>query len=275
MREFLIATKFVWEYATHLQTDSNPPLELIFKFVDTLDKKSTRQHIRNFDKLAISKDIYKHKLPLRLRIKEEQFKKGTFGYEFKKWLGDDYVVDLFQISLVPYRATANRNTKFNKFAEHTMLQHDLIHFFNNYDTSPIGEVCVLSFNLAHEWRKSYATILVASLFMSIRNTFMPSKYPKNTPLLQKLRYSPIWVYVRLVIEGWTRGKKSKWFLTIDWHKYLDTPMEKVKQDLNLETKAKYWERVQPIWARALRHYKILEKNNRNKERLAHEWRTQK
>ena len=77
MREFLIATKFVWEYATHLQTDSNPPLELIFKFVDTLDKKSTRQHIRNFDKLAISKDIYKHKLPLRLRIKEEQFKKAV------------------------------------------------------------------------------------------------------------------------------------------------------------------------------------------------------
>ena len=263
MKELFIRAKFVWEYATHLQTDSNPPIELIFKFVDTLDKKNTRKHIRNFNNLAISKKIYNQELPLRLAIKEQDFEKGTFGYEFKKWMGDDeHIVDLFTLSLVPFRATRKKNTKFNKFAEQTMLQHDLIHFLNNYDTSPIGEVCVLSFNLAHEWRESYATILFASLLMSIRNTFMPSKYPKNTPLFVKLRYSPLWVYIRLVVESWLRGKKSKWFLTIDWSQYLNTPIDEVKKDLGLDNEARYWERVQPIWARALRHYKRYEKNKR-------------
>ena len=43
---FWIRLKFIWNYATHLQTDANPPLELIFKFVDTLDKKDTKQHIK-------------------------------------------------------------------------------------------------------------------------------------------------------------------------------------------------------------------------------------
>lgn len=252
--------KFIWHYATHLQTDSNPPLELIFKFVDTLDKKDTKQHIKNFNKLEISKKIYSEKLPVRLQVKKNNYPKGSFGAEFKKWSSsDDHIVDLFTLSLVPYRATRKKNTNFNKFAEATMLEHDLIHFFNDYDTSPIGEVAVLSFNLAQEWRRSYATILYASFFMSIRNTFLPSKYPKDTPFWVKLRYSPIEIFCRIVFESWRRGKKSKWFLAVDWESKLNKPYKEVLEELNLANKPKYWKKIQPIWARALRHYKALSK----------------
>lgn len=265
MNEFFIRCKFIWEYATHLQTDNNPPLELIFKFVDTLDKKDTKEHIKKFNKTYVSSKVYDAELPIRLKVKEENYPVGSFGYEFKKWSSsDDHIVDLFQLSLVPYRATRKKNTNFNKFAEATMLQHDLIHFLNGYDTSPIGEVCVLSFNLAKEWRKSYATILFASFLMSIRNTFLPSKYIKNTPLLTKLKYSPIWVYLRLVIESYRRGKKSRWFLSVDWDWYLHQPLETVLETLNLNHKPTYWEKVNPYWSLIHKHYIRYAKTNKRK-----------
>ena len=58
MSTFWLRAKFIWEYATHLQTDNNPPLELIFKFVDTLDKKDTLSHMRRFGKTDTSKVVY-------------------------------------------------------------------------------------------------------------------------------------------------------------------------------------------------------------------------
>ena len=263
---FWIRLKFIWNYVTHLQTDANPPLELIFKFVDTLDKKDTKQHIKIFNSLDVSKKIYNAKLPVRLLVKENEYKEGTFGAEFKKWIGDDaHIVDLFTLSLVPYRATRKKNTKFNKFAEATMLQHDLIHFFNGYDTSPMGEVCVLSFNLAKEWRKSYSTILYATLLMSMRNTLLPSKYPKGVKFYEIIKYSPIYVYIRCVLESYFRGKQSQWFLSVDWESYLDMPLKKVKEELNLKHKPKYWLTIQPIWKRLLIHYKkiLKRKTKRN------------
>ena len=109
---FWIRLKFIWNYATHLQTDANPPLELIFKFVDTLDKKDTKQHIKSFNNLEVSKKVYSSQLPIRLLVKEHEYVKGSFGAEFKKWLGDDeHIVDLFTLSLVPFRATRKKKYK--------------------------------------------------------------------------------------------------------------------------------------------------------------------
>jgi len=258
---FWLRLKFIWNYVTHLQTDANPPLELIFKFVDTLDKKDTKQHIKKFNNLAVSKKIYKSKLPIRLLVKENEYIRGSFGAEFKKWIGnDEYIVDLFTASLAPYRANRKKNTKFNKFAEATMLQHDLIHFFNGYDTSVMGEASVLSFNLAKEWRKSYSTLLYAFFFICLKNTLLPSKYPKGVKFYEVIKYAPIYLYVRCVLESYLRGKQSQWFLAVDWESYLDMPLDKVKQKLNLQNKPKYWITIQPIWKRLLLHYKkILKK----------------
>ncbi len=247
MNELFIRLKFVWQYAKHLDLYDIPSLELIFKFVNTLDKKDRKKHLKKFNKTYVSSKVYDAELPIRLKVKEENYPVGSFGYEFKKWSSsDDHIIDLFQLSLVPYRDTRKKNTKFNKFAEATMLQHDLIHFLNGYDISPMGEVCVLSFNLAKEWRKSYSTILFSSFLMSIRNTFLPSKYIKNKSLLIKLKYLPICVFLKLVIESYRRGKKSRWFLSVDWDWYLHQPLETVLENLNLQNKPVYWEKVNPF-----------------------------
>ena len=135
------------------------------------------------------------------------------------------------------------------------MQHDLIHFLNGYDTTPFGEVGVLSFNLAREWRESYATVLYASFFTCLRNTFLPSKYPPNTSWWLLLKHTPIVAFCRLVVEGWRRGKRAPWILDVDWEEYLDVDLQQVKKELLLDNTPKYWNEVNPIWKKALKHYK--------------------
>ena len=70
------------------------------------------------------------------------------------------------------------------------------------------------------------------------------------------------VFCKVVREAWKRGKQSEWFLTVDWNSYLDTDLNEVKKKLNLQQSPNYWNEVQPVWTRALRHYKKYEKNKR-------------
>ena len=245
MKNLLLRLKFSWGYYNHVDGDTQPPIDLIFKFVDTFDKPKTREHIRAFNKLPIAKKLYEDELPLRLLIKKNDYAKGTFGHEVKNFMEtDDNIIDLIQASLMPYRASEKRNTKFNKYAEAEMWQHDMIHLMNGYDVSALGEISVLSFTLAHRWRESYSTLLFASFWIALRNTFMPSKYPKGVGFFKSMQFTPIWVYLRCIIEAYRRGKKTKWFLSIDWESYLHTPFDEVKEKLNIPNPPKYWDLIE-------------------------------
>mgnify|MGYP003304644814 FL=1 len=259
-KHFWLKLKFIFEYSTHLQTDNNPPLKLIFKFIHELDKKDFKKVFKKFNQTDISKKIFNQDVAVLDKIMQGKFKPKTFGYEFQAWLKkSEGAVDIFKFSY-----PGKDNTKLGKFFKETIMQHDLIHFLNGYDTTPLAEVGVLSFNLAKEWRESYATILYSSFFMSIRNTFLPSKYPSGVRWYLLLKYSPIAVYLRVVNEGWKRGKKSPWLLTIDWEKYLHVDLKKVKKELLLENDPKYWLDVQPIWKKTLKRYKEYAKEHSNR-----------
>ena len=232
----------------------------MFKLIANLDKQDNKSYIKDFNKLSVADKIYQAKLPVRLLVKENNYPKDSFGLALKNFMynGED-IIDLFQVSLVPYRATRKKNTRFNKFTEATLLQHDMIHLLNGYDTSAFGESNVLAFSLAHEWRKSLATILFSSFFVTLRNTFMPSKYLKGKTFLDTIKFIPVWVFMRCIIEAYLRGKKAKWFLTIDWESYLYTPLEDVKKELNMSSKPHYWNKVFFNWKAVEVHYKQLKK----------------
>ena len=263
MNDILKRIKFIYEYATHLQTDNSPPLELIYKFINELDKKEAKAIFHKFSKDKSSERIFNEEKSALDRLNEDEFKERTIGAEFQTWLKQsEGAVDLFKFGVF---GRTEGKTKFKKFLKHTCLQHDLIHFLNGYDVTPLGEVGVITFNLAQEWRPSFATILYASFLMSIRNTFLPSKYPANTQWHKAIKYSPLMVFCKVVREAWKRGKQSEWFLTVDWNGYLDTDLKQVKEKLKLEKSPTYWDEVQPVWARALRHYKKYEKNKRERQ----------
>jgi hypothetical protein len=102
--------------------------------------------------------------------------------------------------------------------------------------------------------------------MAIRNTFKPSKYPKGISLKNKIMLAPAYVFIRLVIEGCLRGKRSKWFLAVDWDSYLDLPMDKLKKDLKLFDKPKYWNKILPYVLIMNRHYNQYARKKENKRK---------
>lgn len=251
MKQRWLQLKFICEYAKHLHLYDVPPLELIFKFINELDKKDVKKIFSKFNKTQTATKVFKANTAVLDKLKTDTFVPGTLGFEFQSWLkNSEGAVDLFKFGY-----EGKDTTKVGKFFKQAVMQHDLIHFLNGYDTNPMSEVGVLSFNLAKEWRESYATILYSSFLMSIRNTFMPSKYPSNMPWYKAIKYSAAFVFCRVVIEGWRRGKRAPWFMDVDWDKYLNVNLQQVKKDLKLEQPLKYWPHVQPIWETLLYKHK--------------------
>ena len=232
--------------------DTNPDLKEVFGFIHELDKTKSKKIQMNWQQYPVAYKVYTGKSYLE-NLKANTFKENTFGYDLQKWFEADNL-DLFKVSL---ETMTPKNKLDAKFFEHTTFQHDVIHFLNDYDTSPMGEVMVLSFNLAKEWRWSYFAILFSSLFMALRNTFGKKKMPQNT-IWKKIKYSPILVYIRLVKEGYKKGKKAKWLMAVDFEELYNLPTINVKKLLNV-TPSVYWISVQPFWTKLHTHYKQLKK----------------
>ena len=195
--------KLVWMYFQVFQTDRQSPLPLIFKFVNSLDKVKLKEIYRRFKKCEHASRVLKSKTHVLDIIDDGDFEPGTFGAEFKAWSKRDTVLDVFSV----YYPT-KKITPLSQFLRSSVMEHDLIHFFNEYDTSSYGEIGVLSFHLAKEWRESYASILYSSAIMAFRNTFIPAKYPRGKSLLYNLIYNPFVVFLLTVREGWRRGKRA-------------------------------------------------------------------
>ena len=257
MKQFWLKIKFMWEYSTSLQTDNNPPLELIFKFMNGLDRKNLKKIYKKYRKTETGKKVFSRNYSVLDKVQTGNFKSGTFGAEFQTWLRDsDGAVDIFKINY-----PGKDDTKLGKFFKESTMQHDLIHFLNGYDTTPLAEVGVLSFNLAKEWRESFSSIIYSSFIMSIRNTFMPSKYPSGISWYEVFKYSPIVVFIGVVIEGRRRGKRAPWLMEVDWDSYLNVDLQEVKKELKLQEGLKYWNDIQPVWKKTLSHYKDYAKNH--------------
>jgi len=242
MKYRLIQLKLIWMYFKVFQTDVQSPLPLIFKFVHALDKGKLKEIYKRFKKTEVSKNVLYQKLHILDMIENGNFAKGTFGAEFKAWSKRDAVLDVFSV----YYPT-KKVTPLSQFLRSSVMEHDLIHFLNGYDTSPYGEIGVLSFHLAREWRESYASILYSSAIMAFRNSFIPAKYPPVS-WWKNILYNPFTVFILTVREGWKRGKGAPWLMSVDWESYLDVDLKEVKRELNLIEAPKFWMRMSPMWA---------------------------
>ena len=235
------------------ESDTSADIDQIFGFVQALDKKRSQKLMKKFDESEVAKKVYKDLSDIE-KIKKRKLKKGTFGHEFKKF-NADMKHDLFIESM---KTLKPRNNKEKKFFKRAMFQHDLIHFLNDYDTTPVGEVMVLSFNLAKEWRWSYFAILFSSFFMALRNSFDSRKMYPGT-LYQKIKFSPLISFCKLVREGYKHGKQTDWLMTVDFDNLYDLPTNQVKRKLNI-TPSKYWLFILPFWTELHKQYKQVSKN---------------
>ena len=91
--------KLIWNYAFHMTTDNNPPLEVIFKFIHGLDKKDFKKIYKRYRKTETGKKVFSRNYSVLDNIQKGTFTPGTFGAEFQRWLVEaDGAVDVFKFS---------------------------------------------------------------------------------------------------------------------------------------------------------------------------------
>ena len=211
--------KFLFYYLRSKNVETNPNVNVLLKIIKELDSKSDKINISKFEKHTIAEKLYKEKQHLLDYIKTHKFKKDTFGYDLKKFWSNQ-TVDL----LKEYASKVkHKNRKRKRFGDLFWIQHDIIHFINGYNTTPLAEVAVLSFTLAQEKRSSFVLFIIAGWIISFKHGFINAiRYPK------------------ICYEAYKRGKQSEWFMIVDWKQHLNKKTIDVKKLLNLVKPPKYW-----------------------------------
>ena len=211
--------KFLFYYLKSKNVETNPNVNVLLKIIKELDSKSDKINISKFEKHTIAEKLYKEKQHLLDYIKTHKFKKDTFGYDLKKFWSNQ-TVDL----LKEYASKVkHKNRKRKRFGDLFWIQHDIIHFINGYNTTPLAEVAVLSFTLAQEKRSSFVLFIIAGWIISFKHGFINAiRYPK------------------ICYEAYKRGKQSEWFMIVDWKQHLNKKTIDVKKLLNLVKPPKYW-----------------------------------
>ena len=242
MKHRITQLKLIWYYYKIFQTDVQSPLAVIFEFVNQLDKNKMKKIYRRFLKTKTGKKVCNKKEHVLDIVQEGTFKPGTFGAALQEWQNEDKVVDVFSMYYPPKKITP-----LSQFLRHSVMYHDMIHFFNEYDTSPYGEIGVLSFHLAQEWRDSYASILYSSAIMAFVNSFIPAKYPP-VALWKNIIFNPFVEFVITVIEGYRRGTRAPWLMSVDFEEHLNVDLQALKKELYLDKPPTFWKKMAPMWA---------------------------
>ena len=241
--------KFLKAYASG-KSYINADLNLILTMVNDLDKTCDKKLKKKFNKNKYSKTFYKQE-DLKTTVLKNKYKKGTLGQELKNFW-ENNTDDLFQKNFDISQTKGKKNITFMKGL---LNEHDLIHCVNKLDSTPLAEVSVLAFAIAKGFRWSFFYILLASVFMSFKNSF--GKKSIKGSLFFKIKYMPFISVIRLIKEAYINGKKTPWFMTVDWHSHLRKPIEEVRQELNIKD-FPVWEDIKPKWYELLTHYKRVD-----------------
>ena len=226
--------KFLFYYLKSKNVETNPSVDVLLQIIKELDSKSDKQNIKKFDSHPIAKKLYEEEQHLLDYINTHEIDKDTFGYDLKEFWSEQSV-DL----LKEYASKVKHKNKDRKrFGDLFWIQHDIIHFLNGYNTTPLAEVAVLSFTLAQEKRTSFILFILAGWFVSMKHGFVNAiRYP------------------RICYEGYKRGKQSEWFMTIDWKEHLNKKTTDVKKLVNLAKPPKLWNEFLDEYMRLHNHLK--------------------
>jgi ubiquinone biosynthesis protein Coq4 len=242
--------KFLKKYYRTIQADhSKSDLNLILTMVDELDKNCDRKILNKFKNHPYSKTFFKQK-NLKEVVMEKRYKKGTLGSELKIFWKNNKD-DLFHKN---FNLSKTKGKKRIAFLQGVLNEHDLVHCLNRLDSTPIAELSVLAFTIAKGFRWSFFYICMASLLLSIRNSF--GKTAIQGPFWYKIKFNPAISIFRLILEGYIKGKQTPWFMTVNWHELLDKPIDEVRHSLNIK-KFTVWEEIKPEWYKLLKSYKTI------------------
>ena len=140
----------------------------------------------------------------------------TLGREFERYFtaaGLD--VDMVRESAF-IEAHKRRGEDVGYVAERGYQLHDLFHVLTGYDTSPLGEIRVVSFTVAQT----------------------PAPYPALTiamRLLQSSLYRPELLphLLDATAEGWALGRRAKPLISVHWEDHWERPLMELRAEFDL------------------------------------------
>lgn len=141
---------------------------------------------------------------------------GTLGKEFERYLTDNGLDAnlLRESAFIP--AHRERGDDVGYLAERGFQLHDLFHVLTGFDTTPLGEVRVVSFTVAQS-PAPYPAMIIAS-----------------RPL-QMVLYKPelLPVVMDAITEGWALGRRAKCLLPVHWEDHWERPLEELRAEYGL------------------------------------------
>ena len=173
--------------------------------------------LQGFDTLALSNPAAGEMLESRYLSPTpdvaylETLPEGTLGREFARYLTDNQLdANLLRESAF-IEAHRARGEDVGYLAERGFQLHDLFHVLTGYDTTPLGEVRVVSFTVA-QTPAPYPAMIIAS-----------------RPL-QTVLYKPelLPVLMDAITEGWALGRRAKPLMNVPWEEYWEQPLSELR-----------------------------------------------
>jgi ubiquinone biosynthesis protein COQ4 len=141
---------------------------------------------------------------------------GSLGKAYERYYTENKLEpDLLRESAF-IDAHKKRGEDVGYLAERGFQLHDLFHVLTGFDTSPLGEVRVVSFTVAQ----------------------VPAPYPAMiiaTRPLQAALYRPAILpfLMDAITEGWSLGRKAKSLMPVHWEEYWESPLSEIQAEYDL------------------------------------------
>ncbi len=141
---------------------------------------------------------------------------GTLGKAFEQYLTSNGLDAnlLRESAFIP--AHKARGDDVGHLAERGFQLHDLFHVLTGYDTTPLGEVRVVSFTVA-QTPAPYPAMIIAS-----RPLQMVLYRPQLLPAVMDA-----------ITEGWALGRRAKSLLDVHWEEHWERPLDELRREYDL------------------------------------------
>ena len=141
---------------------------------------------------------------------------GTLGKAFESYLRENDLDPSLLRESAFIEAHGRRGEDFGYLAERGFQLHDLFHVLTGYDTTPLGEVRVVSFTVAQ----------------------IPAPYPAlilGTRPLQAALYKPqlLPYLMDAITEGWALGRRAKPLIGVRWDDQWERSLAAIRADHDL------------------------------------------
>ena len=188
----------------------------------TFMRKGSPEALQAFDEMALANPLAEKMLQERYLSpspdlgQRASLSEGSLGRAFEAYLRENGLdVKLLRESAF-IEAHRERGDEVGYLAERGFQLHDLFHVLTGFDTTPLGEVRVVSFTVAQS-PAPYPAMIIASRPLQMV-LYRPELLP---PLMDAIS------------EGWGLGRRARPLMDVRWEERWEEPLAEIRSEFLL------------------------------------------